>query len=282
MEFESVTMQKFSDETVQSLIELGRQTAGPQAIQQVDGIPVPFIIVNGKVQTLPELVWNEHAKAPERIKAGVTVLDPQSFCEYYRLFADKGSRVFADETRQQVQSVLDYHEAGDPRWGQHRLTLALRQSEEWKTWTARNNKVMTQQEFAEFLEQNAVDITTPSSAAIREIAEDLEVTVDVDFASAQKQAGGKVNFRYTETTKTTVSGGKQITVPDEFVVGIPAFVGGQRVPMQVLLRYRVKEQKLVFFYTLIRPEEVIRQAFLAARDGIASSLEIVIINGAPA
>jgi uncharacterized protein YfdQ (DUF2303 family) len=279
------TREVFTDETVQSLIELGRQTAGPQAIQRADGIPFPFIIVKGAVKPLPELVFNDHAKQPERVKANVGVLDPQSFCEYYTLFADKNSRVFADESVQRVQAVLDYHVAGadgTPRWGQHRLTLTLRQSEEWKAWIGRNNKGMTQQEFAEFLEQNAVDIINPSSAAIREIAEDLEVTVDVDFASAQKMAGGKVNFKYTETTKTTVSGGKQITVPDQFVISIPAFVGGQRVQMQALLRYRVKEQKLSFFYTLIRPEEVIRQAFIAARDGIADSIQVNIINGVPA
>jgi uncharacterized protein YfdQ (DUF2303 family) len=276
---------KFTDQTVQSLIELGRQTAGPQSVQNIEGNPVPFIIVNGSVKPLPELIFNDHAKTPERVKANVSVLDPESFIEYYTLFSDANSRVFADETTLRVMAILDYHAAGDgnsPRWGQHKVTLSLRQSEEWKRWMQFNNKVLSQQEFAEFLEQNAVDITSPSSASIREIAEDLEATVDVDFASAQKQAGGKINFRYTETTKTTVSGGRQITVPDQFVITIPAFVGGLRVPMQALLRYRIKEQALVFFYTLIRPEEVIRTAFIAGRDQIADALKATIINGVPA
>ena len=161
------------------------------------------------------------------------------------------------------------------------MTLTLRQSTEWQTWTRLNNKQLTQQEFAEFLEQNAIDITSPDPAAMREIAEDLETTIAVDFASAQKQAGGKVNFRYTETTKTTVSGGKQITVPDSFSIAIPAFIGGNRVRMDVLLRYRVKDQKLIFFYTLVRPEEVIRNAFSDARKVIADGIQVKIINGSP-
>lgn len=276
------TIQKFSDKTVQSLIELGRDTAGPTTVQYAEGNPVPFIIVKGVVTPLPQLVFNEHAKAPERVKQNVSVFDPASFVEYWTLFFDPNSRAFADETKLTVTGVLDYHAAGEgnsPRWGQHHVTLALRQSEEWKRWLAANNKVMSQQEFAEFLEQNAVDIVQPAAAAIREIAEDLEATVEVDFASVQKMAGGKINLRYTETTKTTVSGGKAITVPDQFTIGIPAFIGGERIAMQVLLRYRVKEQKLIFFYTLIRPEEVIRMAFLAARDAIADALKIAIING---
>jgi uncharacterized protein YfdQ (DUF2303 family) len=278
------TAAAFTDQTVQSLIELGRQTAGPKEVQKIEGIPVPFIVNKGVVTALPDLIFNEHAAHPERVKANVSVLDPESFIEYYALFNDPNSRVFADETSLKVLSVLDYHAAGEgnaPRWGQHRVTLNLRQSPEWQTWTRHNNSTMTQQQFAEFLEQNAVDIIQPNPAGIREIAEDLEATVEVDFASVQRQAGGKINLRYTETTKTTVSGGKAVTVPDQFVIAIPAFVGGERVSMQVLLRYRVKEQKLTFFYTLIRPEEVIRTAFLGARQKIADALKVTIINGAP-
>ncbi len=275
---------EFTEESLQVLAALARSGMGPQS---VTGGNVPFVLVPDgyEAKPMPELIYNDHAPHPERVKANVTVLDPQSFIEYYTLFNDPNSRIFADETKLTVLSVLDYHAAGEgnaPRWGQHRVTLSLRQSEEWKVWTGRNNQVLTQQQFAEFLEQNAVDIVNPAPAGIREIAEDLEATVEVDFASAQRQAGGKVNFRYTETTKTTVSGGKQITVPDQFVIAIPAFIGGERVEMQVLLRYRIKEQKLAFFYTLVRPEAVIRTAFAAARNQIADALKATIINGSPA
>jgi uncharacterized protein YfdQ (DUF2303 family) len=279
MDVESIS--KFTDETVQSLIELGRQTAGPQTVQTLPGNPVPFLINDGVVTALPQLVFNEHSERPERIKASVLVSDPESFIAYWTDYADEESRVFADESKMSVTAVLDYHEASGsaPRWGQHRLTLNLRWSEQWQAWTGQNNKMMQQQQFAEFLEQNAVDITNPASAAIREIAEDLEVTSDVEFASAQKQAGGKVNFKYTEQTKTTVSGGRQITVPDQFTITIPAFVGGMPVPIEALLRYRIKEQKLHFFYTLLRPNEVARNAFQICRSRIAEALQVTIING---
>lgn len=274
---------EFTEESLQVLAALARSGMGPQS---VPGGNVPYVLVpeGYKAQPMPELVYNDHAPNPERVKAKVTVLDPASFIEYFTLFNDPNSRVFADETALAVLAVLDYHAAGEgnaPRWGQHRVILSLRQSEEWKVWMGRNSQVLTQQQFAEFLEQNAVDIINPAPAGIREIAEDLEATVEVDFASAQRQAGGKVNFRYTETTKTTVSGGKQITVPDQFVINIPAFVGGARVEMQALLRYRVAEQKLKFFYTLVRPEEVIRRAFQEARREIADALKVTIINGSP-
>ncbi len=275
---------KFTDATVQSLVDLGRQTAGPQKVQTIEGNPVPFIIVNGAVEMLPDLLFNDHSAHPERVKASVAVLDPESFVEYYTLFNDPNSRIFADETRLSVTAVLDYHAVGDgnsPRWCQHRAVLTLRQSEEWKRWTAGNNRQFSQQEFAEFLEQNSIDISKPDPAAMMEVARDLQAKTEVEFAAGVRMNDGQVRFKYSETTKSGIGSG-QVAVPEQFVVSIPAFVGGTRVPMQALLRFRVKEGGLTIWYTLVRPEEVIRTAFLAARNQISEVLKATIINGSPA
>lgn len=275
-------MEEINAETIQAIVNLDRKGAGPQ---KVEGGNIPYVLVpeGCKVQPVPELLYNEHADKPERIKQSVTVLDPASFIEYHTLFSDPNSRVFADETKLIVLSVLDYHGAGEgaPRWGQHRLTLSLRQSDEWKVWTGANNRQMNQQAFAEFLEQNSLDVTKPSPADMMEIASDLHATTEVEFGSGLRQQDGQVRFKYTEAVKTTVGAG-QVNVPERFTVTIPAFIGGERVPMDALLRFRVKEGKLTFWYTLVRPEEVIRTAFMDARKAIAASLSVTIINGTPA
>lgn len=267
-------------EAIDTLLSAGRIGMGPQS---VPGGNIPYVIVpvGHTIKELPELIYNEHAEHPERIKGNVTVVDPASFIEYHKLFSDLNSRVFADETTLKVLAVLDYHGAldgGGPRWGQHRLTLSYRTSEEWKIWTASNNKQMTQQAFAEFLEQNSLDITTPTPAQMMEIANDLQATTDVEFGSGLRQQDGQVRFKYTETTKATVGAG-QVQVPDRFRLFIPPFIGANRVLQDALLRFRVKEGKLTFWYTLVRPEEVIRKAFIAGRDFLATELEIKIING---
>jgi len=140
---------------------------------------------------------------------------------------------------------------------------------------------MNQQGFAEFLEQNSLDVTKPSPADMMEIASDLHATTEVEFGSGLRQQDGQVRFKYTEAVKTTVGAG-QVNVPERFTITIPAFIGGERVAMDALLRFRVKEGKLTFWYTLVRPEEVIRAAFLDARKAIAASLSVTIINGTPA
>lgn len=275
-------MADVNEKFLAELVKLGRLTSGAQV---VTGGNVPFVIVPDgcQLKPVPELVYNDHADRPERIKGNVGVLDPESFVEYYTKFSDPNSRVFAYEPEIKVIGVLDYHAAGEimPRWCQHRVTLTLRQSEEWKVWLTNNNKQKTQAEFAEFLEQNSMDIVRPSPSHIVEVARDLQATTEVEFGAGVRMQDGQVRFKYTETTKATVGAG-QLAVPEQFTIGIPAFVGGVRVDMQALLRFRNREGKLVIWYTLIRPEEVMRTAFLAARDAIAEALAITIINGVPA
>lgn len=280
-------MSDITADGIQAIVDLSQNAGDPKLIES-GHFPFAVIPKTSQVVSLAEYIFNDHAATPERIQAKVTVLDPQSFIEYYNQFGDDDSRIFAYEPDIKVLCVLDYHhpsgnEATDgngARWGQHRLTLTLRESEQWKVWTEKNGKTFTQMQFAEFLEQHAIDIAQPAPAGMMEIARDLQATSEVDFGSSSRTQDGQVKFKYTETTQTTV-GGSAITVPEQFLLQLPVFIGGQPIQMQALLRYRIKDQKLVIFYTLVRPEEAKRQAFLGARDAIEKSLGVTIINGLP-
>lgn len=275
---------KLSVDVVQELVRLGQASVGPKILP---GTNVPVVIVPDGCTALamPELVFNElepHEVQPKRIKGTVCVLDPESFIKYFGDFRNADSRVFAYEPEAKVVGVVDYHESdkSTPRWCQHRVSLTLRFSESWKAWTGSNNKHFTQAAFAEFLEQNAFDIINPSPATIMEVARDMQATTEVEFGGGAR-ANGNMNFRYTETTKASV-GASQLSVPERFTIQLPCYVGGFQVPIEALLRFRVKEGKLDIWYSLIRQEDVARQAFLGSRDEIAKALDIVIINGTPA
>ena len=277
-------MEHDMNESIRTLIETGKSlVSSQQQVQVFPGSKVPYYMTLQGIKLCPELIFNDHADRPERIKANVQVLDVPSFVHYYQTFGDEESGVFADEVGLRVTAVLDYHQNipdadGKARWGQHRVVLALRHSEEWLRWSGSNNKQMTQQQFAEFLEQNGMDITDPKPANIRDVAESLNATSEVEFGAGVRMNDGQVRFKYSETIKATVGAG-QLAVPDRFTLTIPAFIGGERVDLGALLRFRVKEGKLTFWYTLVRPEEVVRKAFAGARDQVAKALEITIING---
>ena len=272
-----------ADITGQTVLEIADLTRKGLEIQAVDKGTHPFVVVPNdcKVEPLERLIFNDHQPRPERVRQSVTVLDPESFIAYYALFSDTQSRVFANEPASTVLGILDYHASGEgnaPRWGHHKLTLKMEFSEEWKRWTGKNGKQMMQMEFAEFLEQNAVDISKPTPSAIMDVARDLDGTTEVQFGSGTRTQSGNIRFKYTEQTKTSV-GGAAVEIPERFTLSIPVYIGGPRMDVEALLRYRIKEGSLTFFFTLVRPEEAQRNAFLSARQVIADKLGIAIING---
>lgn len=269
-------------EVLDEMVKMARGSIGGQAITD-GGVPFALVPSGYTLESMEKLIYNDHQPSPERIKANVTATDAETFVNYWTLFGDENSRAFASEENAKVFGILDYHENehGDPRWCQHRVTLCLRESPEWKAWAGKNGQHFSQIAFAEFLEQHAVDIGDPGPAAMLEVARDLDATTEVEFGSSSRNENGQIRIKYTETVKATVGGGS-MQVPERFTLNIPVFIGGAPIPVAALLRYRIKEGKLVLWYTLVRPEAAQRAAFIASRDAIASKLGIVILNGSHA
>lgn len=269
---------------ITELVSLGAKRGDLRIIEGVkDALPFVVIPNDHKVQSLAELIYHANRDFPVRKEASVKVLDGPSFVEYFTLFKDHNSRIFADETKASVIGILDYHCSGEnqPRWGKHRVTLTLQFSEQWERWTKKSGVKMTQEEFAEFLEQNGMDIAEPTPAAMMDVARDLQAKTDVEFGSALRTSDGQVQLQYSETLKATVGKGK-LDVPDKFTVCIPVYVGGSPILLRALLRFRIAAGKLTFWFDLVRKEDAQRQAFLGVRDGIARDLGATIINGSPA
>lgn len=267
-------------EAIDRLVELGRNSAGPQTVA---GGNIPYVVVPGnyRIQPVGDLIFNEHSERPERIRANVAVLDTVSFAEYWKKFADSDSRIFSYEPELSVTGVIDYHQGpGQPRWGHHRLTLTLRKSEEWTAWVNKNDYKFDQMGFAEFLEQNGLAIIEPSPATMMEIARDLEGKKEVEFGSGVRTDSGQIRFKYSETVKASMANG-QIEVPERFKLAMPVFIGGGTMDIEALLRYRINSGKLTLWYSLIRPEAIMRHAFNNSRNAIAEMLEVEILNGKP-
>jgi len=225
----------------------------------------PAVVVpdGHKVVFLEQAVFNEHRQAPERKTGNVQVQQVGSFLEYWSLYADEDSRAFADPTTGTVLAILDYHHSSaerTARWGKHRVTLTLKQTDEWETWTALDGKQQTQADFADFLEDNAPDIVEPNAATFVDAARDLRARSEVNFQSAQVAKDGSVNFTYQEETKGTF-GKAQMEIPERFTIAIPVYDGMDKVKIQARLRYRIPSGKLQIWYSLHRADYHEREAF---------------------
>jgi uncharacterized protein YfdQ (DUF2303 family) len=189
-----------------------------ETIQQIAAMAVPQVIAStlpgGKPSVLVPDGWvcevlpvdDKLADRPRRVTGTVKVFDAASFIQYFQDYKNVDSRIFADDSASSVTAVLDYHEDNKsmldgirssellgevvPRWGEHRLQLALRKTEGWVLWTGSNTKRMSQDDFARFLEDNAPDLATPDPATMLEIARSMTAKQEISVEAAVRTNKG--------------------------------------------------------------------------------------------
>jgi len=273
------------DLTAKRLVEMGQALSTPRL--PPDG-NIPYIVIpeGYKVAGLESFIFNSHQAKPTRIKQTVNVGDAVSFLEYYTLFSDENSRIFADESQSTVLAVMDYHGSGaegGPRWCDHQLRLSMKTSPEWQSWCAANGsaKAMDQATFAEFVEDHTPDFHEPKAATMLEMARSMQAKADVTFDSSIRTANGQVQLTYNEQVQGTFGQGK-IEIPEQFIIAIPVYLGTPRVPLLARLRYRIRQGKLSIWYDLLRADQVRRDAFMKELDAIKTTTGRNVINGTPA
>jgi uncharacterized protein YfdQ (DUF2303 family) len=288
-------------------VSLGQKLGKPIT----DATEIPFAIVpndSRMVSLLNEKYpYGLPKRKPEHIKAAVGLTDADSFCKYIKLYQDSRTRVFADPKAMSFRAVLDYHCANDApkalpaaepetagatwvtseatytvagaEFLDHQATLILRTSEQWNLWMAKNEKEIQQAEFAEFIEDNFRDISTPSPATMLEVARDLTATVEMNFASKVTPKSGAVKFAYQEVVTAGVGQAGDMEIPDAFTILIPVFFGEKPVSIEARLRFRVNGGKLRFIYKLYRPAELLSDAFKLAASAIGENLGLDVLLG---
>lgn len=212
---------------------------------------------------------DEYAGRPRRKTSSPTVTDAQSFKDYVEKHGIEGeTEVTAQETEGRIISIIDAGTDLEPGWRKHSITLQLRASDEWRRWLDRNNKLMRQVDFAEFLEDNAKDILEPSYADIFEIATSLQVKRGVDFESATRLDNGEIQLGYRETT--TASAGKvgQMSVPQTLVIALRPFKGGEPYRVTASFRYRLNGTELTMGYKLQNLEKIRDEAFATVAEDV--------------
>lgn len=264
---------------VADLVDLGRKPI------TVEGGTHPYVVIpdGHKVVPLADAIFNEHQQYPERKTGAVQVSDVASFTHYWALFHDEDSQAFADRDSTSVLAILDYHHASSERkarWKKHQCTLKLRKTEEWQKWTGNNNQEKSQEQFAEFLDDNAPDIIRPDSATFVEAARDLKDTRKVDFQSKVHPLSGAVQFTYVDQASGKL-GSQNMEIPDRFTIAIPIFDGMKRVEVDARLRYRIEQGKLKLWYSLHRADAKERDAFAAVVREIQDSIKKPVFMGRP-
>ncbi|MGX1116361.1 uncharacterized protein YfdQ (DUF2303 family) [Streptomyces ambofaciens] len=266
-------------DNVQTIVNTALASAPPAEL--APGKVYAFVLPSGGLHKV-DLTGDEYRDQPARKTGTTTVRDAEGFLAYWDKHHDEFSEVYADNERLTVTAVLDAHTPGTARWGGHRLHLALRETTAWQQWMRFNGELTAQEDFAEFLEDHLPELLEPSAADMLEIAQSFQAAQKVDFQSATRLSSGQRQFQYVETATTKAGQKGQLTVPEQFTIGLIPFEGSEGYKLTARLRYRIGQNGLRLGYKLDRPDEIRKTAFADVVHAIGEQIDTVVMNGTAA
>lgn len=264
------------------------------------GIPstVPALLdpTSGKLADV-SAVFAPWRTRPER-KQGTAVAETlESFVQLVERHQTEHSVIFAvtDWRNPAFTAVIDYH-GDDPDNGKHRVHYAFPLSEEWKAWQGINGKPLSQNEFAEFIEDHIAELAAPDSDEVKDLellfkakvaypnelvvlSQGLQINAETRVKTAIKLQTGESQIVFEEDHKN--ANGDPITVPGVFVLNIAPFFQGESIRLPVRLRYRLRDGALSWTCMLYRPDIHITKAVTFALHETAAELGLPKFAGKP-
>jgi uncharacterized protein YfdQ (DUF2303 family) len=274
------------DNNVSAAIVAGATIGEPKVIHDTLAV-----VVSPHGYSLKEFDLEKAFLNPLRKRGGRDLGDAQSFIAYVNRHKTGATSVYTDKNACKFSAVFNDHEpvpaavasgevvASLAGWGDFTASYSCPKSDEWKRWHGNsqhgeNKKSMNQTAFAQFIEDNLLDIIKPASADMLLVSRTLEAKKDVKFASSIRLNDGANQFTYEEDVQGTANKG-QMAVPELFTICIPVFEGGQKYEIDARLRYRIDGGRLAMWYELVRPHKTLEHAFNTTLEEIKTGLEAV-------
>lgn len=250
----------------QAILDIGAAMAGQRIASDADGEGgAPYVLMPPGYA--PHSI--EHLLPyPARAKGSTKLGDADSFIRFVNENALDRTRLYGRTDPPTFKAVFnDTNSNTGPGWADHTATYDCPLSREWKLWNAANKKPVGQIEFAQFIEDNALDILTPAdkpgaptAAEMLEVAMTFEAKKKVNFASGIRLDNGQQQLTYEEVIDGTTRKG-QLQVPQTFWICIPVFEGAPRYFLEARFRYRIGDGgQLAVWYDLIRPHKALEDA----------------------
>ena len=243
-----------------------QQQADAQAHEAIDAGKL-YLVPDG-AGGLTQIDTDDFAPSPRHEVASRVVTDAKSFVDYLTRHVRPGTEVFAHTATSSVVGVIDSHEAtgGANGWQKHRVRLELEHTKSWLAWTSHDlgtdeRAWFDQAGFADFIEQNALDVRVPEHGTLIDIATTFEAKQKADFGSAVRQQDGSVKFEYSETIAAKAGQKGELTIPKELELAVRPYIGGPIYKLIASFRYRIGGNGLRLGYALQRPEVILEAAF---------------------
>ncbi len=254
---------------------------------------VPFTVVP---QTMKVMNLEEHMPHPARVRKHMTFTDTNSFLSYFNEFSKQGNtKLFATRNISGVSflCVFDYDRPGTvntdeaswqseevmplPQWNEHRCYLGMKYHPDYIDLKCLDGKMMSQQDFALFVEKNTHLFHDPDGATMLEMAQHLKGMTKAQFQSGRRLSNGQVSIEYIEETRAQGAKG-ELDVPEYITMFTPIFDGFDPEEIRASFRWRIGDDKKITlgFSLLTKVQE--RRAEEDVRKDLSTSTGLPIMS----
>lgn len=203
---------------------------------------------------------------PERLDGTTFMDDLASFLNECERFKTPALSVYVHavdpKSKPSIVAVFNDSLLGAPDFRDHRASYQPSASNEVRAWVNAGDRLMSQEMFAELIEERLLDVKlvdeadanmkplleaaaalklqVGSPADLLEVSRGLQVNVSQGVKGKPNLHNGTTTFAFEESAQPTV------TVPGAVILEIPFFEGATKVLILARLRYKVADQKITW------------------------------------
>lgn len=249
-----------NDDSLKQIFALGRSAA-------------PILELKGDIQAVvvPDGFSIETFQDPHKLPSFITghpkFTRLDSFISYVNQFKSEATLIYANSDAVVMYAIIDYHQKDKPNHASHIAEFRVPYSDEWTVWSQINDKQQSQVDFAEFIEENRLNILEPLGADLLEMVSNLQSKTTVEFQSNIKLSNGTAKLSYSENQETKGNGSFEI--PNKLVLGLPVFRHETAYRLEAFLRSHIKDGRAYFRIRLDQP----KKTFLAAFEDVCTKVQ---------
>lgn len=241
-----------------------------------DGIPFIVVPKGSETKSLEPFLLNP------AMKRGVLNFETrESFTRYVNEQKVPATRIFMKE--QCFTAVLDFHDSTvigpDAGWMNHKAHFSLKPTPAWTLWRDRNKKVVSQKDFAEFLEENYPDVIEPAGAELLDIASTLQAHTQVRFKRGLRLDNTTEQLQYEETVDAKGGVGGDMEVPRAIKLSLVMFYGEPKTEIVARLKYQIANGVLTFWFEMVRVQDILDAVVQSTAAKIIEETKLVPFNG---
>jgi uncharacterized protein YfdQ (DUF2303 family) len=255
----------------------------PQLMLDMNGVQWWSLPSNDGGAQVERINYKNEGDTPTRKTGTVTVFDAASFNMVIADNKDAGAcSIYIDRNplSPKVTAVMNGHGKEGAGWGDFRCHLEFRPTPQWQKWRVNDGKMLSQVEFAEFLEQNMEDVAEPPGAELLELCTQLQIIRTVNFRSKVTLSSGAMRFMHDQDDQASVGAG-EVQVPTDIMLGIAPIFGLPSYKIPARLRYRLTGGKLTLGYKLQRIEATLGTILEDVIEKIEKGTNISMLAGTP-